>query len=206
MYKQANKTLATEIQRLSKLDGTLVKEANRAIQKKQAATDAKKKPPTSFIPMPPAKQEVQWKGIMTSISTTSPDIENISDSENSLKTDLDTDASLKDAKSTEQTIGKIVEEMPLYPGGIAALMKWLNKTIIYPAFCIRQNIEGNVEVTFIVNKDGSLSDFKVSKSVHAYLDSEALRVVRKMQKWIPGKHNGKVANVCITLPIEFKLN
>ena len=99
----------------------------------------------------------------------------------------------------------IVEQMPEYPGGAMAMFEYLSKSIKYPKEAAEAQKEGRVIATFIVNKDGSISDACVVKSVDPALDAEALRVINGMPNWKPGKQNGKVVNVKYTIPISFRL-
>lgn len=100
---------------------------------------------------------------------------------------------------------RVVEELPEFPGGMVAFMKWLTKNLKYPATARSQKIQGKVVVHFIVNKDGSVTDAQVKKSVEASLDREALRVVSMMPKWTPGKMHGEVCRTLFAIPIEFKI-
>lgn len=99
----------------------------------------------------------------------------------------------------------MVEELPEYPGGMVEFMKWLTATLKYPDAALKQHIEGKVTISFIVNKDGSLSDIKIVKGVHHLLDEEALRVAHLMQKWQPGKEKGKTCRTMIAIPIVFAI-
>ncbi|MBO5932616.1 MAG: energy transducer TonB, partial [Bacteroidaceae bacterium] len=87
-----------------------------------------------------------------------------------------------------------------------ALMEYLSKNIKYPAICRENNIQGRVLIQFIVNKDGSIVDPEVVKSVNPYLDKEALRVIAGMPKWKPGSQRGKPVRVKFTVPVNFRLN
>lgn len=100
---------------------------------------------------------------------------------------------------------RVVEQLPEFPGGMVAFMKWITKNLRYPAAAQRQKIEGQVTVAFVIGKDGTVSDIKVTKSVNPYLDTEALRVVRKMPKWKPGEADGKPCATYFSIPIVFKL-
>lgn len=99
----------------------------------------------------------------------------------------------------------IVEQMPTFPGGDAALMSWLSKNIKYPAIAEENGVQGRVIVRFVVGKDGSISQVQVVRSVDPSLDKEAMRVVKAMPKWIPGKQNGQAVPVWFTLPVTFQL-
>ena len=98
-----------------------------------------------------------------------------------------------------------VETQPSFPGGFGALMKYLSTNIRYPEEAERLHIQGRVVCTFVVRKNGAVSDVKVKQSVDPQLDGEAVRVIRRMPKWIPGKRNGEDEDVGYTLPITFKL-
>ena len=113
--------------------------------------------------------------------------------------------------STAQTkknnmVYDVVEVMPQYPGGQIAMLKYIMKNIKYPKQAMKEGIQGRVTVRFIVEKDGSISDVKPVLSVHPLLNKEAVRVVKSMPKWSPGKHNGKPVRVRFNLPVMFKLN
>lgn len=105
----------------------------------------------------------------------------------------------------EQVIFDVVESMPEFPGGQAALMQYLAKNIKYPTISQENGTQGRVIVQFVVNKDGGIVDAKVVRSVDPYLDKEALRVVGTMPKWTPGKQRNKPVRVKYTLPVMFRL-
>ena len=112
--------------------------------------------------------------------------------------------------STAQTkkndmLFSVVEVMPQYPGGQIAMMKYIMENMKYPEQAMKKGIQGRVAVSFIVEKDGSISDVKPVLSVHPLLNKEAVRVVKSMPKWSPGKHNGKPVRVRFNLPVMFKL-
>ena len=109
-------------------------------------------------------------------------------------------------KEEETKIFDVVEEQPSFPGGMGALMQWLNDNINYPAIAAENGIEGRVIVQFVVSKTGAISDVRVARGVDPSLDKEAVRVVSKMPNWTPGKQNGTNVNVRFTLPVQFRLN
>ena len=92
-----------------------------------------------------------------------------------------------------------------FKGGDQALMDYLHKSIRYPAIAEENGIQGRVVCTFVVERDGSITDIKVVRSVDPSLDKEAVRVLKAMPKWIPGKQNGSAVRVKFTLPVTFKL-
>lgn len=99
----------------------------------------------------------------------------------------------------------VVEQMPTFPGGNEALFAFLSKNIHYPAVAEENGVQGRVIVTFVVERDGSITDVKVIKSVDPSLDKEAMRLVKSMPNWIPGKQNGQAVRVKFTLPVTFQL-
>ena len=104
----------------------------------------------------------------------------------------------------EEDVFMVVEESPEFPGGINALMGYLRDNMVVPDSCRENNIQGRVLVTFIVEKDGSITKPEVVKSVHPILDAEALRLVSAMPKWKPGRQNGEVQRVKYTIPVNFR--
>lgn len=108
-------------------------------------------------------------------------------------------------KEEENKVFDVVEENPSFPGGQAALMQWLNENIKYPVIAAENGIEGRVIVQFVVSKTGSISDVRVVRGVDPSLDKEAVRVVRNMPNWTPGRQNGTTVNVRFTLPVTFRL-
>ncbi|MBQ2778467.1 MAG: energy transducer TonB [Bacteroidaceae bacterium] len=106
----------------------------------------------------------------------------------------------------EETIYQVVEQQPEFPGGMQALMKYLRDNINYPRISRDNNSQGKTYVNFVVNTDGSIQDVEVMKSSgDVYLDKEAVRVVKTMPKWNPGKQAGKAVRVRFTLPVVFRL-
>lgn len=99
-----------------------------------------------------------------------------------------------------------LEQKPAFTGGDAAMTKYLANTVKYPAIAQENGVEGQVMVSAIVEPDGSLSDFKIAKSVDPSLDREALRVVKTMPKWEPGKRKEKAVRVRTSIPVTFRLN
>ena len=99
----------------------------------------------------------------------------------------------------------VVEEMPSFPGGQGALMAFLSSNVKYPVVAQENGVQGRVIVGFVVEKDGSITDVKVMRSVDPSLDREAQRVVKSMPKWKPGKQNGSAVRVKYTVPVLFKL-
>ncbi len=110
-----------------------------------------------------------------------------------------------EAKPKEEEIFVAVEQQAEFPGGMAAMMKWLNNNVRYPESAQQNDIQGRVIVKFVVEKDGSIGKAEILKGVDRDLDREALRVVKKMPRWQPGKNNGVAVRSYFNLPVVFKL-
>ena len=109
------------------------------------------------------------------------------------------------ASGNDDTVYRSVEQMPRFPGGEAALMKYLESHIKYPPEAAENNVQGHVIVQFVVKKDGSIGEVKVVRSLEENLDKEAIRVIKSLPKFTPGRHDGKAVSVWYTLPVPFKL-
>ena len=107
-------------------------------------------------------------------------------------------------KEEETKVFDVVEVMPTFPGGQGALFEWLSKNIKYPVVAEENGVQGRVIVTFVVERNGSITDVQVAKSVDPSLDKEAVRVVKAMPHWIPGKQNGSAVRVKFTVPVTFR--
>jgi protein TonB len=105
----------------------------------------------------------------------------------------------------ETKVFTFVEQMPEFPGGEAAMQKYLVNNMEYPAIAKRNNVQGLVVLSFIVNQQGEISDIQVLKNLGGGTDAEAIRVVKMMPPWKPGKNNGIPVNVRFTLPVKFSL-
>ena len=105
----------------------------------------------------------------------------------------------------EEKVFDVVEQMPSFPGGNSALMKFLNENIHYPVVAQENGVQGRVVISFVVERDGHITDVQVARSVDPSLDKEAQRVVRSMPKWIPGKQNGSAVRVKYNVPVSFRL-
>ena len=105
----------------------------------------------------------------------------------------------------DNRVFEVVEQQPQFPGGQEALMKYLSEHIKYPPMAAENNIQGRVVVQFVVTKTGSIGEVKVVRGKDPDLDKEAVRVVKSLPKFIPGKMNGHPVNVWFTLPVNFRL-
>ena len=105
----------------------------------------------------------------------------------------------------ETKIFTVVEQMPMFPGGDGALMGYLRDNIHYPTVAAENGVQGRVVVGFVVERDGSITDVNILRGVDPSLDREAMRVVKSMPKWTPGKQNGSAVRVKYQVPVSFRL-
>ena len=108
-------------------------------------------------------------------------------------------------KPEPEKVFEVVEQMPSFPGGDKALMDFLSNNVKYPVVAQENGVQGRVVISFVVEKDGSITDVRVVRSVDPSLDKEAARVVKSMPKWIPGKQNGAAVRVKYNVPVSFRL-
>jgi protein TonB len=106
---------------------------------------------------------------------------------------------------TQEKVYENVEQMPEFPGGQEEMQKYLGSNLKYPFEAMKNKIQGKVFVSFIIAKDGTVTDAKIARGVDPMLDYEALRFIKSMPKWNPGKDKGKVVAVQLTMPINFAL-
>ena len=173
--------------------------ADNAPEEMVPITEQKVKPP----PPPPPKTVTQIKIVNNDVKVN----EDI---------DIDVDANMntkvdeyvppeEDEQVPEQHIFMVVEKMPSFPGGVGALMKFLASHIKYPELAKESGIQGRVFINFVVEPDGSIDHVKVLRGIGGGCDEEAVRVVKSMPKWIPGKQRGKPVRVSFNLPVKFTL-
>ena len=112
----------------------------------------------------------------------------------------------KEDVSADNTVRDVVEQMPSFPGGKEAMMSYVSRSIKYPTVAEENGTQGLVIVSFVVEKNGSISGAKVIRSVDPSLDKEALRIIRSMPRWTPGKQDGKPVRVKYTVPVSFRLH
>ena len=112
---------------------------------------------------------------------------------------------VEDEEIVEQEIFMVVEEMPEFPGGVAKLGDYLAKNIKYPQMARESGVQGRVFINFVIEPDGHVSNVKVMRGIGAGCDEEAVRVVKSMPKWKPGKQRGKAVRVSYNLPVNFQL-
>ena len=106
--------------------------------------------------------------------------------------------------NTDKVLFRVIEELPEFPGGATEFMKWLTRNLRYPKTAEENNINGKVVVSFIINKNGSISDIKIIKSLDPDCDDEVLRVMKKMPKWKPGTEKGRPVRTQYVIPVIFK--
>ncbi|MEA3478033.1 MAG: energy transducer TonB [Bacteroidota bacterium] len=163
-------------------------------------TEQKVKPP----PPPPPKKVVQ-------INIVEDDVEVEQDLEIDIEADESTEIEeyipieVEEEEYEEEQIFMVVESMPVPPGGLAALYKYLGENIKYPVMAKESGIQGTVYVTFVVERNGSVSDVRVLRGIGGGCDEEAVRVVKNMPKWKAGKQRGKPVRVQYNLPVKFIL-
>lgn len=107
--------------------------------------------------------------------------------------------------TAKEEVFMVAEQMPEFPGGMKEMLKFLQENVKYPENAMRNNVQGRVIVQFVIEKDGTPTEFKVLRSVDPDLDAEALRVLQTMPKWKPGMQRGEVVRVKYTVPVSFKL-
>jgi len=122
-----------------------------------------------------------------------------------LKEEVVVEKKVEAPKEVKEEVFRSVEQMPQFPGGEAALMKYLSSHINYPPMAAENNVQGRVVVQFVVDKTGKVGEVKVVRSVDKDLDKEAVRVCKSLPKFTPGRQNGQAVSVWYTLPVTFKL-
>jgi protein TonB len=175
-------------------------------------------------PIPPLKSSIKFTPPVIKPDEEVQEEEQIKTQEELTKTDVS--ISIADVKGTDEENGvdiaelnnmivdedtisapySVVEQMPEFPGGEAALRKFLGSTVKYPEVAQENGVQGKVFVAFVVDRNGGISNVKIARGVDPALDKEAMRVVKSMPKWIPGKQNGDAVRVSYTVPINFVLN
>jgi protein TonB len=120
--------------------------------------------------------------------------------------DTESDEDLEIVEEDDEEVFMVVENMPEFPGGDLGLMKYIQKNVKYPPIAKEYNITGKVYISFVVDKSGSVTNVKVVRGVDKNLDAEAVRVIKSLPKYKPGKQRGKAVKVMFTVPINFTLN
>ena len=156
-------------------------------------------------PPPPAVQEVEVLNVVEdNVETESIEVNTEDDKEQEVVIAAPVEAPIEEEE--EEVVFVVVESMPEFPGGQQALFKYLSENVKYPVIAQENGIQGRVICQFVVNKDGSIVDVEVVRSGgDPSLDKEAVRVIKTMPKWKPGKQRGKPVRVKYTVPVNFKL-
>ena len=121
-------------------------------------------------------------------------------------TESDEEEAIEIIEEDDDEVFMVVENMPEFPGGDLGLMKYIQKNVKYPPIAKEYNITGKVYISFVVDKSGSVTNVKVVRGVDKNLDAEAVRVIKSLPKYKPGKQRGKAVRVMFTVPINFTLN
>lgn len=156
-------------------------------------------------PPPPAPEVVEVLNVVDNDKVTTSIEINTEDDKNKVIDVITAPVVAPIEETDDQVVFQVVETMPSFPGGDAQLFKFLSQNVKYPVIAQENGIQGRVICQFVVNKDGSIVDVEVVRSVDGSLDKEALRVIKSMPKWSPGKQRGKSVRVKYTLPVNFKL-
>ena len=177
----------------------LQQRANHTTEEIVPITEQKVKPP----PPPPPKQVTQIKIVSNDVKIN--DNVDIDVNANMNTTVAKYTPPVEDEDVQQQQIFVVVEHMPEFPGGMGALMKFLATHINYPALAKESGIQGRVFINFVVEPNGAIDHVKVLRGIGGGCDQEAVRVVKSMPKWIPGKQRGKPVRVSFNLPVKFTL-
>ena len=162
--------------------------------------------PPSATPPPPPPPPPPAPTTVLEIVEDDEDVEEVEMEDTEVEEDTKVDViEQPEERVEEEQIFTIVEEMPSFPGGEEELFKYLGKSIKYPQMAADAGISGVVYVTFVVDKDGKVKDAKVLRGIGGGCDEEAIRVVKAMPPWKPGKQRGKAVKVQYNLPIRFTL-
>ena len=165
-------------------------------------------PQTTQIETPPEKIEKPKEVVQQVLKVVSDEVETtttVDIQEQSTEEAIEfTPMDVQEEEEAEEEIFQVVEKMASFPGGNAKLMEFLRKELVYPQIAIDNNVQGRVFVQIVVNRDGSIQDVKVTRGVDPILDEEAIRVVKKMPKWVPAEQRGKTVRSRFTLPVMFK--
>lgn len=206
--KQIDDTIDITAQ-LSNLEQLQETKPENQIRQEEAPPPPKLKETVKFTP-PVISKDVKEDEQMKSVDELKDSKAAISVADVKGSTDADAVdiADLKEHKEVVAEVEKpfqVAEVMPTFPGGDRELMAYLNKNLKYPVIAAEQGIQGRVVLRFVVGKDGEISSIEVQRSLEASCDKEAIRVVKSMPRWIPGKQNGKAVPVYFSLPVRFQL-
>jgi periplasmic protein TonB len=194
--------LNDKIKQVESLGGTTVQQVEEEIVPITRQEELKAPPP------PPPPQTIEILNIVDNTAQINDDLE-ILNSEATADTKIEVTqiqiAQTVEKEKEEEKIFVVVEEMPEFPGGELALRKYIASAIKYPTVAQENGIQGTVFVSFVVDRDGGVSNVKIVRGVDPSVDKEAMRVVSSLPKWKPGKQRGKPVRVSYSVPIHFQL-
>lgn len=195
--------LNDKIKQVESLGGTTIQHVEEEIVPITRQEELKAPPP------PPPPQAIEILNIVDNTAIIKDDLE-ILNSEATAETKIEVTqiqiAQTVEKEKEEEKIFVVVEEMPEFPGGELALRKYIASAIKYPTVAQENGIQGTVFISFVVDRDGGVSNVKIVRGVDPSVDKEAMRVVSTLPKWKPGKQRGKPVRVSYSVPIHFRLD
>ena len=187
-----------------------VKEVNTRVAESEIDAEVLNTPPEELPPPPPPEQEI----VATDLKVVEHDVQpinevgliNADDNANKAQETFVKVEVKEEEEVVEEEVFLVVEDDPEFPGGLSALSQYLASNIKYPQLAKENNITGKVFVSFVVEKDGSVGQVKILRDIGGGCGAEAVRVVKSMPKWKPGKQRGKPVRTQFNLPVDFSLN
>ncbi len=187
-----------------------VKEVNTRVAESEIDAEVLNTPPEELPPPPPPEQEIVATDLKVVENDEQPINEvgliNAEDNANKAQETFVKVEVKEEVEEVEEEVFLVVEDDPEFPGGLSALSQYLASNIKYPQLAKENNITGKVFVSFVVEKDGSVGQVKILRDIGGGCGAEAVRVVKAMPKWKPGKQRGKPVRTQFNLPVDFSLN
>ncbi len=187
-----------------------VKEVNTRVAQSEIDAEVLNTPPEELPPPPPPEQEIVATDLKVVENDEQPINEvgliNADDNANKAQETFVKVEVKEEVEEAEEEVFLVVEDDPEFPGGLSALSQYLASNIKYPQLAKENNITGKVFVSFVVEKDGSVGQVKILRDIGGGCGAEAVRVVKAMPKWKPGKQRGKPVRTQFNLPVDFSLN
>ena len=187
-----------------------VKEVNTRVAQSEIDAEVLNTPPEELPPPPPPEQEIVATDLKVVENDEQPINEvgliNAEDNANKAQETFVKVEVKEEVEEVEEEVFLVVEDDPEFPGGLSALSQYLASNIKYPQLAKENNITGKVFVSFVVEKDGSVGQVKILRDIGGGCGAEAVRVVKAMPKWKPGKQRGKPVRTQFNLPVDFSLN
>lgn len=187
-----------------------VKEVNTRVAESEIDAEVLNTPPEELPPPPPPEQEIVATDLKVVENDEQPINEvgliNADDNANKAQETFVKVEVKEEEEVVEEEVFLVVEDDPEFPGGLSALSQYLASNIKYPQLAKENNITGKVFVSFVVEKDGSVGQVKILRDIGGGCGAEAVRVVKAMPKWKPGKQRGKPVRTQFNLPVDFSLN